>query len=82
MSDMFAQKIPMDPEPLAKAFSQRDKRIAQLNSLLDQCRVALWKINTFPVHSEPVGSAYEMQDIANDAIATLNSLLKDDKEKV
>ncbi len=37
-------------------------------------RNALLKIYHFPVHSEPVGGAYAMQDIAHDALNTLGNL--------
>lgn len=34
-------------------------------------RTALERIRSFPVHSEPVGGAYEMQDIAHKALSPI-----------
>jgi hypothetical protein len=36
--------------------------------------VALERIRSFPVHSEPVGSAYAMQDIAHEALTPNDKL--------
>lgn len=52
---------------------QRGEDIIYLNSLLKDSkdmRDALKRIYFFPIHSEPVGAAYAMQDIAHEVLNT------------
>jgi len=54
-----------------KSFEQMERRLHHVESLLAdgvRYKLALDKILKYPVHSEPVGGAYAMQDIAFEAL--------------
>ena len=55
-------------EQLESAFTQRESQLAQAQKALQRYEKALNRIHNYPVHSEPVGSAYSMQDIASQAL--------------
>jgi hypothetical protein len=42
--------------------------VRRLRAEITRLRTALEQIQSYPVHSEPVGGAYAMQDIAHDAL--------------
>lgn len=48
--------------------SEASRCIREVCRELRACRAALDRIRRFPVHSEPVGGAYAMQDIAHEAL--------------
>jgi hypothetical protein len=54
---------------LDKTLDERD----QLKAQLDALKEALEKIANYPVHSEPVGGSYAMQDIAHEALKQFKS---------
>jgi hypothetical protein len=57
----------LDETLAAKNMLQRDwLKLHRENQTL---RTALERIRSFPVHSEPVGGAYAMQDIAGEALS-------------
>ena len=63
------------PSPLAEAPGSAGARdMLQTDWLAmhrenQRLRAALERIRSFPVHSEPVGGAYAMQDIAHEALS-------------
>ena len=50
-------------------YHELDEANAALSAENSRLRAGLERISVFPVHSEPVGSAYAMQDIALEALS-------------
>ena len=60
--------------------SEASRCIREVCRELRALRVALERIRSFPVHSEPVGSAYAMQDIAHEALTPNRELSHGDQK--
>lgn len=56
---------------------KQSDRADKVEAQLAAAKAALEKIRRFPVHSEPVGCAYEMQDIAHEALAEWERVRKE-----
>ncbi len=53
---------------LEKWFPLTSEELERKTNELQKLTIALLHIVNYPVHSEPVGAAYEMQDVASKAL--------------